>query len=88
MTTPRVSTGDTATAHIVSLALTGAVMWILHAGDHSALVVLGVGVAVYAAVLGGMLAIGRSRARRRSERERENFDAFVTERNRRLYGHD
>lgn len=88
MTAPRMSTGDAVVAHVVSLALTGAVMWILHTGDHSPLVVLAVGIGVYAGVLGGMLAIGRARARRRSERERENFNAFVAERNRRLYGHD
>lgn len=88
MTAPRVSTGDAVVAHVASLSLTGGVMWLLHAGDHSTVLVLGIGIAVYAAVLGGMLAIGRARARRRSERERENFNAFVTERNRRLYGHD
>lgn len=88
MTAPRMSTGNAAVVQLVSLSLTGGVMWILHAGDHNPLVVLAIAIGVYSAVLGGMLAIGRTRARRRSERERENFNAFVTERNRRFYGRD
>lgn len=73
-------------AHVVGLAAAFAVMWLLHAGDHTTPVVLLVGVAVYTGIVGGWFLTASRVARRRSERERENFARFVAERNRRLYG--
>jgi hypothetical protein len=83
-TRPRVSARDSVVAHVAALALTAVVILVLHAGDHASFIVLGVGVGVYGVVLGGSLLVARSRARRRSQRERANFETYTTEHNRRL----
>jgi threonine/homoserine efflux transporter RhtA len=80
------SRGDAVLAHVVTLAVTGAVLLALHGSGHSPLLVVGVSLAVYVAALVAMLAIARGRARRRSALERVNFDAYIAERDRRLDG--
>ena len=75
-------------AHAAALALTAAVMWMLHAAEHSGLIVIGVGVGVYAGVLEGTVMIASQRAERRDRRQRENFDAYLAERDGHIPGHE
>lgn len=61
-------------------------MFLLHLGDHGALIVTLVGVGVYAAVNVALWVIPRHRSALMEERRRLNFDADIEDRRRRRDG--